>query len=74
MLASLILALGLYPRSMTITTIDTATDTVICEDLAGLEWEFNGAEDLCEGDIIACLMYNNGTPDNIYDDIIMEVR
>lgn len=64
---------SLYMRGMEITNIDYATDTVTCVDGAGFEWEFYGAEDYAEGDIVCCLMATMGTEDTIFDDQIVMV-
>lgn len=62
-----------YPRTMTVTEIDTASDTVILTDYVGHEWSFYGVEDWMVGDICSCIMDDNGT-ENITDDIIISTR
>ena len=64
---------SLYMRGMEITNIDYVTDTVTCVDGVGFEWEFYGAEDYAEGDIVCCLMATMGTEDTIFDDQIVMV-
>ena len=76
MLLALMAALTLqntYPRAMEITKVDLMADKAICVDAVGLEWEFDEPEDLEEGDIIICTMYDNGTKDTIVDDEIVNV-
>lgn len=58
---------------MEITRIDLMADKAICVDATGLEWEFYEPEDLMEGDIVICTMYDNGTKDTIVDDEIVDV-
>mgnify|MGYP007069956634 FL=1 len=76
MITGLVIALTLantYPRAMEITDIDSANDMVICTDAEGYEWEFEGAEDFTEGDIVICTMYDNETKETIFDDEIVDV-
>ena len=76
MLLALMAALTLqntYPRAMEITKVDLMADKAICVDATGLEWEFDEPEDLEEGDIVICTMYDNGTKDTIVDDEIVNV-
>ena len=65
---------GLYPRAGVIKDIDYEKDVYVIEDNAGLLWEYGGVEDLWYGDNVAMLIWNNGTPESIYDDVIMNVR
>lgn len=62
-----------YPRAMEITRVDLMADKAICVDAVGHEWEFYEPEDLEEGDIVICTMYNNGTTETILDDEIVDV-
>ncbi|SFU36767.1 hypothetical protein [Butyrivibrio sp. INlla21] len=62
-----------YPRAMEIVEIDNITDTAVCVDAVGMEWEFEGPEDLEVGDLIICTMYDNGTRETISDDEIVDV-
>lgn len=76
MLAALLTAFTLqntYPRAMAIAEIDRKEDIAICVDACGLEWEFSEPEDLEVGDVIICTMYDNGTPDKITDDEIIDI-
>lgn len=76
MILALMTALALhntYPRAMEIVEIDKANDIAICVDAVGMEWEFSEPEDLVEGDIVICTMYDNGTKDTIFDDEIVDV-
>jgi hypothetical protein len=75
MLSGLLIALTLqntYPRAMEIVRIDLMGDKAICVDATGNEWEFYEPEDLEEGDIVICTMYDNGTK-TILDDEIVDV-
>lgn len=62
-----------YPRAMEITRVDLMADKAICVDAVGYEWEFYEPEDLEEGDIVICTMYDNGTTETIVDDEIVDV-
>jgi len=72
-LLSILISLGLYSKAMIVTELDTANDIVVCEDYNGNLWEFQGVEDWAEGDIVAAIMYDNGTV-SIYDDEIVMTR
>lgn len=62
---------SLYPDAMTITEI--SGDLVTIETATGNQFQFYGAEDYDEGDLVAVLMYSKGT-ENVTDDIIIRVR
>ena len=57
-------------RAMECYQLNYETDVVYCIDSEGFVWSFYGCEDYSEGDIIAALMSNNGTP-FIFDDVIL---
>lgn len=62
---------SLYPDAMTITEI--SGDLVTIETATGNQFQFRGAEDYEEGDLVAVLMYSKGT-ESVTDDIIIRVR
>lgn len=62
-----------YPRAMEIVKVDLMADKAICVDAVGMEWEFYEPEDLEEGDIVICTLYDNGTKNTIVDDEIIDV-
>ena len=61
----------LYAKSTVVVELDYENDIVIVEDFNGNLWEFVGCEDWLIGDVCAMVMHNNGTPQNIYDDVII---
>lgn len=65
---------GIYPRTFVVDEIDTKTDTLYLIDGADLEWKYKGIEDYNVGDLISAIMEDNGTPDYIYDDKILNMR
>jgi hypothetical protein len=65
---------GLYPRAGVIKDIDYGRDVYVIEDKAGLIWEYGGIQDLWYGENTAMLVWDNGTPESIYDDVIMGIR
>lgn len=73
MLLSLLLVLGLYPKSAKVTMVNPTTDTVTVTDCNGFMWDFKGTEDWEVGDNVAIIMSGNGT-ETIYDDEIITVR
>lgn len=62
-----------YPRAAIIIEIIEDEDIVVCQDAAGVIWEFYGIEDFDIGDIVAMLLWDKGTPESIYDDEIIDV-
>lgn len=62
----------LYPRAVYVSEIKLEDDIVVFEDGAGFTWEFTGVEDWGVGDVAAMLMDDNGTPETIYDDYVIE--
>lgn len=69
----LILLKSLYPRYGVIVGVEYDYDDYIIEDGAGLIWVYEGVTDLSTGDGIAMLMWNKFTPNNIYDDVILDI-
>ncbi len=65
---------GLYPRTARVIAFDYKNDLVVCVDWAELIWKFEGIEDWNLNDIASLIMYDNGTPESIYDDQIVSVR
>lgn len=63
----------LYPRTMTVTELNTEEDEVILTDYVGYTWSFYGIEDWQIGDICSCIMDTEGT-ENITDDTIINIR
>lgn len=63
-----------YPTSMIVTKVDYENDIVTITDFEGRAYQFCGCEDWYEGDICAVIMDDNGTPETVYDDIILQTR
>lgn len=70
-IAAVIAAGLIYPTTMQIT--DISGDVVTLETATGFVYQFTGAEDYCENDLVSCIMFSNGTTD-ITDDIILATR
>ena len=62
-----------YPRCGVVVEVNYDEGTVAVEDGADQVWVFEGCEDWMEGDLAAMIMDDNGTPDSIYDDVILDV-
>lgn len=60
-----------YIRQATVTDVDCIEVTV--KDNSGHYWEFKGYN-YNIGDSVVLQMYDNNTPNNIYDDIIKGVK
>lgn len=63
-------ALSLYARAGVITEFDYENDIVYFIDDVGYTWAFYGIEDWTIGDIVVCIMNDNGT-EEIFDDSIL---
>lgn len=66
--------MGFYPKATIVTELDYENDLVIIEDFNGFLWSFEGIEDWIVNDICSLLMYDNGTSETIFDDIIVDVH
>lgn len=65
---------ALYAHCGIVITVNHEVDLVVIEDFNGECWVQEGsAEDWDEGDIVAMLMSDSGTPDDTYDDEIVEM-
>lgn len=62
-----------YPRIFFVEAIDPDIDTVTLYDVNGWQWKWEGTEDWEVEDMAAAIMDDNGTPDNIYDDVIIKL-
>ena len=72
---AIIAALGLYPKSGYIVETDRAENLIVIEDANGNLWELEQeVEDWEVGDGVAMIMYDNQTPESIYDDAIIVCR
>lgn len=64
----------LYPTAVRIVEI-ADNDLITGEDANGEQWQFYGStDDYYAGDIIGLIMSDSGTPDNIYDDVVIADR
>lgn len=61
-----------YPATMTVTSVQN--DVVTMETSTGHIYEMEGAEDWMAGDVASLIMSDNGTPEDITDDVIMSAR
>lgn len=72
--ASLASAGTIYPTTCIITNCDEQNDTVTINTGTGITYEFEGVEDYNQGDLVSCIMFDNFTPDDIRDDVIIAKR
>ena len=63
----------IYPTAAVVTAVDYETGIVTVEKSTGFVYTFEGVEDLVVGDVMALVMYSNGTP-TIEDDVIISAR
>ena len=64
----------MYPKTTICLAVNHQTEVVTVADCNGTEWQFSGCQDFEEGDLIALIMNDNGTPDTIWDDTIITAR
>lgn len=57
-----------------VTVVVTTHNTVMFEDEMGYLWTTDNDHKHAEGDICSLTMSDDGTPDNIFDDIILKVE
>ena len=62
----------IYPTTCIAT--DTSNNIVTMSTASGLEYQFEGVEDYEPGDLIGCIMFDNFTPDDVTDDVIIAHR
>lgn len=65
---------SLYPTTAIVRKLIPETDEVITEDCNGNIWVFKGVEDWDIDDICSFIMYDNDTPETIYDDVIVSIK
>lgn len=65
---------GVYSTTTMVTEVDYDADIVIIQTFSGIEYQFEGCEDWYEGDICTVTMWDNDTPDTVYDDEILQTR
>lgn len=63
-----------YPQTMLVTHINEYIDSVTIETATGFQYSFWGIEDYEVGDVVAVIMNDNLTENDITDDKIVEVR
>ena len=72
--AGLAAAGTIYPETCIITECNEQKDLVTMETCIGHIFEFEGIEDYSRGDLVSCIMFDNFTPDDVRDDIIISTR
>ena len=65
---------GLTPLTARIIDLDRTNDIVTIETASGIRFAYYGCEDYCEGDYVSAILWNNGTPHDCRDDIIVSVH
>lgn len=70
---------GYYPATFIVTEVswDAKGELQILtgKDATGHLWQwYSDAGDWVEGDLVSAIMYDMGTPDDIYDDIMLSER
>ena len=68
-LLAIISSLGIYASTMKVIAVN-GTDVAMV-DANGYEWRMTEATDWEVGDLASIIMWDNGTPENIFDDWII---
>ena len=63
-----------YPLAGVVVQVDRNADLVTFRTGSGQLFTLTGTDDWLTGDVIACTMSDNATPDDITDDIITDYR
>lgn len=63
-----------YPLAGVVTTVDRSADLVTFRTGSDHLYSLTGCDDWLPGDVIACTMSDNGTPDDVTDDTITQYR
>ena len=63
-----------YPLAGVVVQVDRAADLVTFRTGSGQLFTLTGCDDWLTGDVIACTMNDNGTPDDVTDDTITQYR
>lgn len=68
-----VVAMGetIYYRFAEVIDLEYLDDIVTVDDGLGNLWEFYGVDYFEYDDLVIMIMSDNGTPDNIYDDIVL---
>lgn len=61
----------LYYRFAEVVDLEYIDDIVTADDGLGNLWEFYGVDYFEYGDLIVMIMSDSDTPDNIYDDVVL---
>lgn len=67
---------SIYARAAVVVAVDEQNEIVTVQDAAGFRWSFysDGAGDWSIGDGVSLTMYDNGTPESILDDVVVNAR
>lgn len=63
-----------YPATMQVTDIDYCRDVVTMQTATGYQYQFYGAEDYMQGDLVSCVMWDTAGDNDITNDIILAHR
>ena len=62
----------IYPGTAVVIHLDHDENLVTVMTATEITYQFNGINDLMEGDLVSMIMDSNHTPDNVLDDIVIE--
>lgn len=73
-LLPIILNLNIYPAVLEITDLDYENNIIYFENSTGFQYQiYDAPEDLCVGDIVGAIMFENEEP-GIADDLVITYR
>ena len=66
-------AIRVYPLTAICTEVNQNKNTVTFTDFSGEGWKIEECECWEKGDVVAMLISDNTTPNNIHDDVIIDI-
>lgn len=67
-------ALDLYSQTAVVINLNYSIDLVTVQTATGILYDFYGCEDYAINDFVALLMWDNGTTNTVYDDVVLDAR
>lgn len=67
-------ASSLYSQTAVIVNLNYSIDLVTVQTAGGILYDFYGCEDYTINDFVSLMMWDNGTPNAIYDDAVIDAH
>ena len=65
---------SLYSQTAVVVNLNYSIDLVTAQTAGGILYDFYGCEDYAVNDFVSLIMWDNGTPNAIYDDAVIDAR